>query len=122
MTGGRLCVENHTGLFLWVNEDGLGSMMQGPGAAAAAGAPAGFDRHSISAAHNALWRGDEKYLFTNAVNDSALWETLAYTSILPTGPASVAITYQKFLNMSAKPWPGPSATFAIQLKVKNTPH
>jgi hypothetical protein len=27
--------------------------------------------------------------------------------------------YQKFLNMSSKPWPGPSATFAIQLKVKS---
>jgi hypothetical protein len=112
MTGGRLCVENHTGLYLWVNEDGMGDME-----ASGARAPAGFDRHSISAAHNALWRGDKKYLFTNAVNDSAMWETLAYTSILPTGPSSVAITYQKFLNMSAKPWPGPSATFAIQLKV-----
>jgi hypothetical protein len=31
----------------------------------------------------------------------------------------VAILYQKFLNMSSKPWPGPSATFAIQLKVNN---
>ena len=27
--------------------------------------------------------------------------------------------YQKFLKMSAKPWPGPSATFAIHLKVKS---
>jgi hypothetical protein len=111
MTGGRLCVENKTGLFLWVNEDGMGG--------SEAHATAGFSRHSISAAHNALWRGDKQYLYTNAVNNSALWETLAYTSILPTGPDSVAIMYQKFLNMSSKPWPGPSATFAIQLKVKS---
>ena len=27
--------------------------------------------------------------------------------------------YQKFLKMSAKPWPGPSATFAIHLNVKS---
>ena len=56
MTGGRLCVENRTGLFLWLSVDGMG---------------AGFSRHSISAAHNALWRGDKNFLFTSAVNDSA---------------------------------------------------
>lgn len=157
-----MCVENTTGLYLWLNQDGMGGKpavggRRAVGAPVAeAGAPsAGWSRHSISAAHNELWRGDPQYLFTGAVNDSAKWETLAYTSILPTGAGktwplfstfpdeswhtgdelmtdrttrktekkpllsdSAAIIYQKFLNMSAKPWPGPSATFVIHVAVK----
>ena len=30
------------------------------------------------------------------VNDSSVFETLSYTSILPTGPSSAVITYNKF--------------------------
>ena len=129
LTGGRVCVENHTGLFLWLNRDGMGGKYLKDAATSTASSGsfgssknwstlAGWTRHSISAVHNELWRGDPKYLFTASVNDSALWETLAYTSILTTGADSAAIFYQKFLNMSAKPWPGPSATFVIHLKVK----
>ena len=61
MSGGRLCVENMTGIFLWVNEDGMGGFDE----------PAGngtktFVRHSITAQHNRLWKGDPKYLFRYA--------------------------------------------------------
>jgi hypothetical protein len=87
LTGGRVCVENITGLYLWLNQDGMGGKPRRVGAPVAevGAASAGWSRHSISAAHNDLWRGDAQYLFTGAVNDSAKWETLAYTSILPTG-------------------------------------
>jgi hypothetical protein len=34
--------------------------------------------------------------FTEMVNDSSVFETLAYTSIMVTGDASAAITYNRF--------------------------
>ena len=81
LTGGRLCVENTTGIFLWVNTKGDAK---------------DWTRHSITAQHNRLWQGDSTYLFTDMVNDSSVFETLSYTSILPTGPSSAVITYNKF--------------------------
>jgi hypothetical protein len=81
-------VENISGIFMWLNRDGMG----------------GFDsstrpdteiwvRHSISAQHNLHWKGDPAYLFSELVNSSAVFESLAYTSIIATGPRSAAITY-----------------------------
>ena len=116
LTGGRLCVENKTGIFLWVNPKGDADE---------------WTRHSITAAHNQLWQGDTGYLFTEMVNDSSVFETLSYTSILPTGPSSAVITYNKFdwsligKNNTDLPgpkikmgWPGPSANFAISVSLK----
>ena len=119
LTGGRLCVENISGIFMWLNRDGMG----------------GFDsstrpdaeiwvRHSISAQHNLHWKGDPAYLFSELVNSSAVFESLAYTSIIATGPRSAAITYNKFWpggvgpnGAVSKGWPGPSANFVIQVAV-----
>ena len=90
MTGGRLCVENMTGIFLWLNADGMGGFgSDKPGTEV-------WQRHSITAQHNRLWGGESKYLFSDMVNDSSVFETLSYTSILPTGPRAAVITYNKF--------------------------
>lgn len=77
LSGGRLCVENKTGIFLWVNSDGMGGYRsKRPGTST-------WERHSITAQHNRLWTGDDKYLFSEMVNDSSVFETLSYTSIVP---------------------------------------
>jgi hypothetical protein len=90
LTGGRLCVENTTGIFLWVNADGMAGFGTNlPGTAV-------WTRHSITAAHNRLWTGAPTDKFTEMVNDSSVFETLAYTSIMVTGDASAAITYNRF--------------------------
>ena len=79
LTGGRLCVENKTGIFLWVNVDGMGGFgSDKPGMEE-------WQRHSITGQHNRLWTGAKQHLFTEMVNDSSVFETLSYTSIMPTG-------------------------------------
>jgi len=111
LTGGRLCVENMTGIFLWINADGMGGTDS-------------WVRHSITAQHNRLWQGDAKYLFSEMVNDSSVFETLSYTSIVATGPRSAAIMYNKFFHTEfgpgwpVKTWPGPNANFVIHVRVK----
>ena len=81
-------------------------------------------KHSISAQHNRLWRGDSKYLFDPRVNISDAWQTLSYTSIMVTGPDSATIAYQRFFpfgpNQTVKKWPGPNVNFAIQVRVVRT--
>jgi hypothetical protein len=117
LTGGRLCVEDAQGVYLWVNEDGMGGI-------AGEDARVEWKRHSISYQHDRLWKaagGDPKYLFGEGVNASDGWGTLSYTSIMPTGPASAAITYQQFgaygPNHTVTAWPGPNTNFVIQVKV-----
>jgi hypothetical protein len=103
LSGGRLCVENTTGLFLWINENGLAGL-HGDSPAAAAGGDGDGDgesgtgglnpdwvRHSLSYWHNQLWQGEDYYRFTEAVNDSNAWGTLGYTSLIQTGPKSGAV-------------------------------
>ncbi len=115
LTGGRLCVENRTGIFLWVDKTGLGGF-----GSSKAGTET-WVRHSITAQHNRLWKGDAKYLFTEMVNDSSVFETLSYTSIMATGPKSAVITYNKFLyqdiGKNGMAWPGPNANFAISVSL-----
>ena len=91
-----------------------------------AGAAIGADvwqRHSITNQHNRLWKGDPKYRFSAMVNDSSVFETLSYTSIVPTGPQSAVITYNKFdyeqIGRGNVSWPGPSANFAISVTVES---
>ena len=117
LSGGRLCVENASGVFAWVNEDGMGGI--------GGGAPrAEWVKHSISYQHNRLWRGDPIYLFDERVNVSDAWQTLSYTTMMATGPDSLTITYQRFFpygpNCSVKSWPGPNVNFAIQVRVLRT--
>ena len=116
LTGGRLCVNNATGIYLWVNIDGMGGYRSNEAGTSI------WQRHSITAQHNRLWKGDTKYLFSDMVNDSSVFETLSYTSIVPTGPRSVVITYNKFdykqIGHEGVSWPGPSANFAISVALK----
>jgi hypothetical protein len=120
LTGGRLCVENMTGVFLWLNSDGMGGLNAPAGAAIGADV---WQRHSITNQHNRLWKGDPKYRFSAMANDSSVFETLSYTSIVPTGPQSAVITYNKFdyeqIGRGNVSWPGPSANFAISVTVES---
>lgn len=114
LSGGRLCVENTTGLFLWVNENGLAGLHGDSGLTAAdggggSGVNPDWQRHSLSYWHNRLWQGEDYYRFTDAVNDSNAWGTSGYTSLIQTGPKSGAVLYNKFfsphLDHGWPPWP-----------------
>ena len=98
MTGGRLCVENSTGIYLWVNRDGMAAARHAHGKPGhGKDAPLQkslWERHSITAAHNEGWKGDSSLLFTSKVNSSLHWQTMSYTSILQTGPKTAAVFYQ----------------------------
>ena len=55
LTGGRLCVENKTGIYLWVNSDGMGGYNpteHGGNVSIASLPSATWERHSITAQHN----------------------------------------------------------------------
>jgi hypothetical protein len=111
-------VEGVQGVYLWVNEDGMGGIGGGDPRAE-------WQRHSISYQHNRLWAaqgGNPTYLFNESVNASDGWGTLSYTSIMPTGPDSAAIAYQQYgaygPNSTVHTWPGPNTNFAIQVKVR----
>ena len=116
LSGGRLCVENTTDLSLWVNEDGMGGYGQ-----SGSNGPA-FVKHSLSFWHNHLWNGGNRSanLFRPSwINNSADWETLAYTSIMPAGPDSAYIVYQKY---SAPKWGSTSASYMMKVVVNNLLH
>ena len=108
MSGGRLCTENTTDLFLWVSWDGMGDE---------------FERHEITHWHNELWKGDPSYKFDIGVNSSKQFETIAYTSMVPAGPGSIYIVYNKYFNstVDGKPhWPPmPSASFMMRVTFAN---
>eukprot|EP01050_Picozoa_sp_SAG11_P039856 SAG11_NODE_16996_length_531_cov_1.370370_1_plen_83_part_10 len=59
--------------------------------------------------HNRLWKGEPYYRFDGSVNESDAWDTLAYTSLIQTGPKSGAVLYNKFfsphLDHGWPPWP-----------------
>jgi hypothetical protein len=64
ISGGRVCYENITGLFLWLNPTG---------------APDGdWQRISISAAHNEQWKGLPSFRFTDLINNSYYSQTQTY--------------------------------------------
>ena len=104
---------------MWLNRDGMGGFRSDRPDTET------WERHSISAAHNRHWKGAPAYRFSERVNSSAVFESLAYTSIIATGPRSAAITYNKFWpgglgpnGAVSKAWPGPSANFVIQVAIK----
>ena len=103
---------------MWLNQDGMGGFRSSRPDTET------WVRHSISAAHNQHWKGDSTYFFSDMVNSSAVFESLAYTSIIATGPRSAAITYNKYWpdgkgpnGAISKGWPGPSAHFVIQVAI-----
>ena len=88
LSGGRMCVANTTGLFVWINPSGL---------------PEGnWTRYSLSYQHNRLaphpsWRFDEE------VNASDYFETQAYTSLLQVGAREAFVVYQRYWDHSEGP-------------------
>ena len=111
-----MCVENTTGLFLWVNSDGRFNATVGSHEPSSS-----WSRHSISYQHNRLWTGPSRFKFSNAVNSTAAsdrplfnMESQAYTSILQTGPRSAAIFYNQF----AHPKGRNSTTFVIHVSIR----
>jgi hypothetical protein len=86
MTGGRWCSGNTVDNFLWV-QSGVAD------ADAAA-----WVRYSLSYQHNKLWKGDPALRFSSAVNQSHpfAFETQSYTSVVPVGPTTVVVLYNKY--------------------------
>ena len=78
-----------------------------------------FERFDLTHWHNQLWAGDPIYKFDAGINSSAQFETIAYTSLVPAGPGSVFIVYNKYLNstLNGQPhWPPmPSASFMMRV-------
>lgn len=78
LSGGRLCTEHMTGLFVWLN---------------LAGTPNGeWQRYSLSYQHNLHWRGDPSFKFDDRVNSSDIFETQAYTSLMQVDESSFVVT------------------------------
>jgi hypothetical protein len=91
LTGGRMCVENVTDLFLWLNADGLG------GSASSRLPPNDmWRRHSLSYVHNSLWRGDTAYTFDADINNSQVFETQSYTTLIRLGPLEALVAYNRY--------------------------
>jgi hypothetical protein len=100
-------------VFLRLNADGMGGFNGGDGRRS-------FVRHSISAAHNRLWRGDRRYIFDEGVNSTHpgpnQTSSIAYTSIVPMGKRSFAVVYN--MDKDSHCWAGgSSAAFIIHAKV-----
>jgi hypothetical protein len=100
LAGGRLCVENTKDVLLWISADGSAN---------------NWTTFSLTYQHNLRWRGDQRFLFSNLVNDTGAWESLAYTSIVPSTRNSAWVFYQKFFTPSWPPWP--SATFMMEVQI-----
>ena len=99
LIGGRTCADNVSGIFLWLNPDGMGEV---------------WERHSLSYWHNELWSGDAKYKYSPLINSTAGWESQAYMSLLRTGPSEAVVTYNKYMEDNAG---GGSAGFAMRVTV-----
>jgi hypothetical protein len=86
MSGGRRCVANETGLYLWINPSGM------PNAA--------WERHSLSYAHNVGWSkahpDDSSYLFDERINATNEFESQAYTSLMQIGANEAYVVYNKY--------------------------
>lgn len=95
MSGGRRCVANETGLYLWVNPSGM---------------PYGaWERYSLSYAHNVGWSKahprDTSYLFDERINASNKFESQAYTSLMQIGDSEAYVVYNKYWGPEDG-WPG----------------
>eukprot|EP01052_Picozoa_sp_SAG31_P012137 SAG31_NODE_702_length_12723_cov_4.100206_5_plen_868_part_00 len=92
LSGGRICVENQSGLFLWANE----GMARAPGTANEKSNESVWKRISVSNVHNQLWTGDSAYRFDEGINASDLFETMTYTALIQLTPTSALLTYNRF--------------------------
>lgn len=82
LSGGRLCTEHMTGLFMWLN---LAGTREGA-----------WERYSLSYQHNMHWKGDQSYKFDERVNSSDIFESQAYTSLMQVDDTSFVVTYNKY--------------------------
>ena len=134
LSGGRLCVEDTDDISMWLNSDGLAGTTPG------GELPGEWAKTSVSYWHNRLWTGPASMRFDAQINNSNAFATLvrpraslrpsrgpallahcrwcwqAYTSLIPSGPSSGVIIYQKFYSpMYWPPWP--QATFMMRFHV-----
>jgi hypothetical protein len=117
MSGARLCVENSSDVFIWVNADGM--------AGKSTGGPGNWTKYSVSYWHNKLWSGpttaskngtNYSYLFDAKINSSTSFESSGFTSLIPAGPNEFVLVYQKYLNPDVWP-PFPQATFQMKISM-----
>ena len=134
LSGGRLCVEDTDDISMWLNSDGLAGTTPG------GELPGEWAKTSVSYWHNRLWTGPASMRFDAQINNSNAFATLvrprasasflraepahcliaadcwqAYTSLIPSGPSSGVIIYQKFYSpMYWPPWP--QATFMMRFR------
>ena len=99
LVGGRTCADNISGIFIWENTDGMARVWR---------------RTSLSAQHNRLWQGDERYKFSDRINATSGWESQAYMSLVRVGPTEAVVTYNKYMEGNAG---GKSAGFAMRVSV-----
>ena len=121
MSGGRLCVEDTADISLWLNADGMAGWSSTADGADGSGIHGSSDplqwvKHSISYHHNLLWKGGSEYLFSAAVNATTT-ETLSYTSLVPSGPDTGFVFYNRFFPVRGVPWPGRNVNFAMQYQL-----
>jgi hypothetical protein len=97
LIGGRTCIDKVSGIFLWLNRDGMAKV---------------WERTSLSYWHNRLWAGGKEYRFSEMVNSTSAWESQAYMSLLHTGDNEAVVTYNKYMEENAG---GGSAGFAMRV-------
>jgi hypothetical protein len=111
LSGGRLCTHNTVDILMWVNWAGDGST----------GLPHVWEKFSLTSWHNrnAPASFNATFRFDASVNSTSHFETLAYTSLVRTGPRSGLVFYQKFLNGAPGQWPPwPSLNFMMPFQFK----
>eukprot|EP01051_Picozoa_sp_SAG22_P011734 SAG22_NODE_1156_length_5335_cov_2.046600_1_plen_648_part_10 len=106
LSGGRLCKENVTDLFVWINGGGMAgfksssrSEPSGGGAAAGGGGEVASEvwrKHSLSYLHNLLWQGSPVYKYDKSINDSTVFATQGYTTLLQTSRHSALVAYNRY--------------------------
>jgi hypothetical protein len=98
-----------TGLFIWHNPDGLADH-------AGIGDGSEWQRHSITYWHNRLWKGETAYKFDERVNVSNLFESQAYTGLIPLGKSEdgngqdFMVTYNRYWDPLFDGMPGCDGT------------
>eukprot|EP01050_Picozoa_sp_SAG11_P012611 SAG11_NODE_1413_length_4981_cov_2.208726_3_plen_170_part_00 len=77
--------------FLWLNVD----LTLGGSAASRLPRTDTWRRHSLSHVHNKLWTGDSAYMFDADVNNSQVFETQGYTTLIRLGPLEALVAYNR---------------------------
>jgi hypothetical protein len=84
---------------IWLNADGMaGRGMLGPSSHpdGEGTASASWEKFSLSYAHNSLWTGDPAYKFDAQINNSLVFASQSYTTMIQTAPFEFFITYNRY--------------------------